>query len=75
LEYVARLLSYFEYNVLAGNSNNINNIINIIIMIKEQDISESTIDKKSTYSIPLLYMIQTLINNEWTLYNRNPIFR
>lgn len=70
-----RLLSYFEYNVLAGNSNNINNIINIIIMIKEQDISESTIDKKSTYSIPLLYMIQTLINNEWTLYNRNPIFR
>lgn len=72
---MARLLSYFEYNVLAGNSNNINNIINIIIMIKEQDISESTIDKKSTYSIPLLYMIQTLINNEWTLYNRNPIFR
>lgn len=26
-------------------------------MIKEQDISESTMDKKSTYSIPLLYMI------------------
>lgn len=28
-------------------------------MIKEQDISESTMDKKSTYSIPLLYITDT----------------